>query len=365
MVNRAEAKPTVPLVPRRAPGVPLHVARRATGGGGRRRPASGPLGLLLAWWVAATPSSSAPALAYERATVDGEQGIYLYWARRTIRYQVHEDGCADVALPEAVGAIKRAFFTWASPSCTDLYFDFEGLTPDRETNLVRLETGSDGDNRVVWREAAWPPEGVDAGAVPDGVAALTTISYNTETGEIVDADIDLNGFDNFWTTTDDETQAATDIQNVLTHEIGHLLGLAHVDDQQATMYGETPQAELEKRSLTSDDLAGLCTIYPFDEPTPVGPDQPPPHAGVQGASTGCSLAPSGSGAPWPLPLLLPALLLVRRRASGPAGTGGLSLPPCCRSTRRSTTPSSPGSTPSAPTGSRCRPSVWPRACRAG
>lgn len=254
---------------------------------------------------------SGEARAYERATADDNPEIYLYWPIRNVTYLVNRRGCADVPLAETVGAIKRAFFSWASPSCTDLYFKLEGLTDVERTNLVKLgATKSDRKNVIVWREDAWPPPGVPAGAAPPEVAALTTLSYDATTGEIVDADMDLNGFDFFWTTTDDKTSAATDIQNVLTHEVGHLIGLddlTSVASKDATMYGTTQQAELDKRDLAADDVQAVCAVYPYGKVTPVGPRQPPPHTGVQGAATGCQLLPAAPPAPAVLLALLAAL----------------------------------------------------------
>jgi MYXO-CTERM domain-containing protein len=89
-----------------------------------------------------------------------------------------------------------------------------------------------------------------------------------------------------------------DLRNTLTHEVGHLVGLAHVPDSQpaATMFARTTPGEIEKRSLSEDDIAGVCAIYP-DE-----------------GDGGCGCG--SGGAAGALALLLAALALHRR---GPHG----------------------------------------------
>jgi hypothetical protein len=251
------------------------------------------------------------SLAYQRTEVDGVSGRYLYWASRTISYAINKNGCKDVLINEAVGAVQRSFYSWAAPSCNDLYFIYDGLVNDKKSNLtLGQDEGPDHKNLVIWR-TTWPPEGVTDASVTKEMPAVTTIIYNIDTGVIVDADIDLNAKDFFWTTTDDRTKTATDIQNIVTHEIGHILGLAHSKEKGSTMYESTSQGELDKRTLHADDELGVCTIYPFGQQSPKGAGQGKVPQDVQG---GCSAAPVG-GSQAALALL--ALLVIIRRAFRP------------------------------------------------
>ena len=68
-----------------------------------------PLALLLL-------TATQPAVGYQRAEVQGVSGRYLYWDGRTISYAININGCKDVEINEAVGAVQRSFFTWAAPS---------------------------------------------------------------------------------------------------------------------------------------------------------------------------------------------------------------------------------------------------------
>ena len=117
-----------------------------------------------------------------------------------------------------------------------------------------------------------------------------------------------------------------DLASVLTHELGHFLGLNHSDITAATM--ETGYAATDdlRRSLEPDDIEGICAIYPPDrtvsshscEPRhgfsgQCGTDQPPPKA-----KEGSSCALQSPGRTSLLGALVGALALtaahVRRRA---------------------------------------------------
>ena len=54
------------------------------------------------------------------------------------------------------------------------------------------------------------------------------------------------------------------MENVGTHEVGHVVGLGHLEDANAmaTMYPSAPKGEIKKRSLTTGDRDGANDIYP-------------------------------------------------------------------------------------------------------
>jgi len=256
-------------------------------------------------------TSAGTASAYKRAEVDGVAQRYLFWGNRTLSYAINNSGCKDVLINETVKAVQRSFFSWASPSCTDLYFLYDGLVTDEKTNMSLGQGESpDHKNLIIWR-GQWPPPNVTDPSITSDMPAVTTVVYDTDTGAIVDADIDLNSQDFFWTTTDDTTKAATDIQNIVTHEAGHILGLAHSENKSAAMYAETHQGEISKRTLHADDELGICTIYPYGTTTPKGSGQGSVPQDVQG---GCALTRGPTPSPpWVLLALGLGLLFLRRR----------------------------------------------------
>lgn len=65
-----------------------------------------------------------------------------------------------------------------------------------------------------------------------------------------------------WSTSSGGEVGKFDVQNIATHEFGHWLRLNHVSDTEATMYTYAQTNEIKKRTLTSDDEAGILYIYP-------------------------------------------------------------------------------------------------------
>ncbi len=57
-----------------------------------------------------------------------------------------------------------------------------------------------------------------------------------------------------------------DVQNVATHELGHVFGLAHPgnaheDDKDQTMFASAPPKETSKRSLENGDFLGINSSF--------------------------------------------------------------------------------------------------------
>ncbi len=80
-------------------------------------------------------------------------------------------------------------------------------------------------------------------------------------GQIMEADIMFNPGVAF------STEALTpadkiDLQSVATHEIGHLLGLDHATILSATMFPTVVAGVMTPRVLSTDDMAGVSTLYP-------------------------------------------------------------------------------------------------------
>jgi predicted Zn-dependent protease len=91
--------------------------------------------------------------------------------------------------------------------------------------------------------------------------AITASSTALLTGEILDADILFNPGIDFSldaTTPSDKY----DFESVLTHEVGHLLGLDHSAILSATMFPRVGVGISAPRVLSSDDIAGISSIYP-------------------------------------------------------------------------------------------------------
>jgi hypothetical protein len=167
-------------------------------------------------------------------------------------------------------------------------------------------------NVVLFQDDDWLYPGID------GTLAKTSVTYNDETGEIYDADIEVNTAFNTVTMTDDPTKVEYDLQSILTHEVGHFIGLAHSPDPSAVMFATYRPGALTGRQLTPDDVAAICAVYPHDyayacktEPrggfSPVCPD-------TTKKTALCSIEPGGGAASGAVGLGLGTSLLAVLRA---------------------------------------------------
>ena len=151
----------------------------------------------------------------------------------------------------------------------------------------------------------------------DSAIAITTTSYNPETGRILDSDIEFNAPQFTFTTVNSPpclsgmvstNCVASDVQNTTTHELGHLLGLGHSPDPSSTMSFRANAGELTKRVLDADTARFVCEVYPAGKPTKTCFTKPV-SSELGKAARGCQAAPGG------LLLAAAALFLRRRRAA--------------------------------------------------
>lgn len=288
-----------------------------------------PAAALLAIAIAA-PSST--ALAYKQTMTCNESGIYaceagetalpVYWPQRCIVYHINESGTSDTDNDAAFEAIQQSFAQWSEPSCTNLEVSFGGFTNEDEVRYNQSNPSSN-VNVVVFRDDIWPHS--------SGVLALTSVTFQPRTGEIFDADIELNTAEYRFSTTDNRLRVGIDVANTVTHEAGHFFGLDHSSVRESTMYATAPSGETSKRDLHEDDIEGICAIYSADTSSsddscagaPVGYFEKPLNTSISSGNTSssgvCSTTAVSSRTPSPLHaltsigLLALAAITIRRR----------------------------------------------------
>jgi len=201
---------------------------------------------------------------------------HTVWPTLPIQYYLNEDGCADIGgFTSTETIVLDSFATWSAPICTlwDTYY--RGTT----TRTPR----SDGRQVIAWQESSWPHS---SSAI--GVCEV----YFRSSHEIAEADIRMNAEDFTWNTTG---TGGVDTQSITTHEMGHFVGLGDLYgsdcDMGQTMCG-TYGGGRGKRTLTSDDIDGVCNLYPTGCTTPS--DCP---AGFDCVSGSCVPVPSDICAP--------------------------------------------------------------------
>lgn len=125
--------------------------------------------------------------------------------------------------------------------------------------------------------------------------AIASVTYSP-CGEIVDTDIELNADEWAFRILGNGPVLASrhDLQNTLTHEIGHLLGLDHCHDdavvgvpdcEEATMRVQTEAGETRMRELSADDLAAIAHVYPVGGAPPETTACPTTRTRKRGCST--------------------------------------------------------------------------------
>jgi hypothetical protein len=289
------------------------------------------LGLASALWV--TLGTIGHASAYCRTSacsgnVAGQRcvpaqsrdcGSPLYRTGLCFGFSVHETGSnkVDVATVEAL--MDQAFTTWEQADCGGGAHPSVSVENIGRVACDRQEYNQTGGNTnlIVFRDDVWPYEN------QAHTLALTTVTYNLDTGEIYDADLEVNSTDQVNLTISD-SDVGYDLLSVLTHEAGHMLGLAHSPQETATMHFEALPGETQLRDLDPDDVEGICVTYP---PGRAGScDTTPRHGfasecgGADADDESCSLAraPLRAGDQKPTSALvgvvsLVALALARRR----------------------------------------------------
>jgi hypothetical protein len=245
------------------------------------------------------------------------EGTPLFWRQSCLSFSVQQDGSERLRIPYAVvhDAATKAFATWLSAPCgpdgKKPSFAIDDIGP-AECGETQYNDTRPNANVIMFRDSGWDP-------LDEHVIALTTTLYSTETGEIFDADIELNSTHKLFTTSDVTPPGAYDLQAVLTHEIGHFLGLSHSSDGYATMFMSYP-ADARQRHVIGDDIAGICAVYPPGRAVNAQHCAPingfsPECQGEDEEAGGCALvaAPRAAGAPFAMLAALGLVWLFRRR----------------------------------------------------
>jgi hypothetical protein len=266
------------------------------------------------------PLSDLPEERCEDEDGDGcfDTGAYLHWAQRCISFSVQKNGspASDISYEEAHDAISGAFEIWLNSECGDGPPSLEAH-PTEPVRCWKAEYNLDGPNANVWmfRDDRWPYQDEEFGSAD--TLALTTVTFDPTSGEIYDADVEINAHDNRITVGDD--RVVNDLASIVTHEAGHVLGLSHSDIPSGTMYYAYLPTRTNLRSLHDDDLEGICAAYPVDRDTPDECDPEPRRGFTPECATtkkGWTCSAPGSGSSWrasSLGLLAVAALAARLR----------------------------------------------------
>jgi len=279
--------------------------------------------------VAVAPSS---AHAYCRASVDTpptgpcvefEDSPLLQWPRGCMTFRFHDSMFTDLGPVDEDDVrfiFEESFLRWEDVDCGFVPFVVqfdEGVASSREVEFLFDEPN---ESVIV---AMTPKQWADA-EQSAAAFAITFLWHDTATGELFDVDMGLNlGQGPFGKCGDMPCDnGMVDLQNTITHEAGHVLGLGHSSVANATMVISATPGDIFMRDLEPDDEEGLCALELLSHDCADGSldcicPAPPivqrrPGGGGGGAGL-CSIAPAHSATPLPAYALLVGLLSCLRR----------------------------------------------------
>jgi hypothetical protein len=241
--------------------------------------------------------SSSPSTCAEACPLGADgcpaKGEPLAWSGRCVGYSLDVAGTDTLTPEQWTTAIQQAFETWASADCGGGNPPSLDLLPLRDLPCKALAYDPHGPNAnvVYFQDKDW-----SEGDAIDGTLALTTIDFSSGSTDIGNANIALNSSTNRFTVGDQDVHV--DLVSVVTHEVGHFLGIAHSTDPVAVMYPFYSVGAV-RRSLSADDAAAVCAIYPPNRA--VGACDPTPPGGLNGCDdetagkSGCAVASTASG----------------------------------------------------------------------
>lgn len=173
------------------------------------------------------------------------------WPSQDVFYYINPTN-QDVSNAAAIAAIRQGALEWSAESDASVQLVYGGTT-------TASSLANDGKNNVFFRDQS------------NGDTIAYTYRWWNGAGDLLDADIVFyDASHTFFTGSTGCTGGGVYVEDLAAHEFGHVLGLDHSEVSQATMDDWYNACSTWMRSLSSDDVAGIESLYP-----PTGSTPPP------------------------------------------------------------------------------------------
>jgi predicted Zn-dependent protease len=236
------------------------------------------------------------------------KGNPTFWSGRCIGFSLNLAGTESLSADQWNDAITKAFAAWGAADCGGGQHPSIDTRQLRDSTCAKTEYNSNGPNVsvVYFTDSGWT-----GGDIEHRLAVTNT--HFLSSGEIVDADMSINSAAHDFTVTD--TGVKDDLVSVITHEVGHFLGLDHSSDPDALMFWQYDSGSV-RRKLSPDDIKAICTVYP---PGRDAECDPTPRGGMADGcgdpqQLGCGVAPSRGAADLVSPIAVAIAGLLGLRA---------------------------------------------------
>jgi predicted Zn-dependent protease len=167
-----------------------------------------------------------------------QSGSLVHWTKPEIFVGLAPSAASQNVAQDGVElAIQRAAETWNAVRAGQ--------------PRLNIALGPNAEVTIKFCREKWRGDTIDLGK--------SQFTANLRDGTVAAATIELNECDHAFTAPGEATTGGWDLQAVITHELGHVLGLGHSDNPAAVMHPNGRGAELRKPH--SDDMTALALIY--------------------------------------------------------------------------------------------------------
>lgn len=167
---------------------------------------------------------------------------HVVWTPAEITFSIERDGAPGVSLASLIEISEASFRTWTELECVDLAISYDA-------SASGPAAPDDGRNTLEWLDTYWAELGFPA----DAMATSDLAFEQGEDGQwrVVESDVYFNAVE-----SGDADSELRSIRAVLSHEIGHSIGLLHWPCEPGGADGVPDCDAVPEGASTS---CGLCT----------------------------------------------------------------------------------------------------------